>query len=85
MKRIKKLRARTEKYKDRQTGQEKQGYATMGYLLAKDDGTQMVKIDSIPVGFDGWIYFGDLDSKPAQQADQGQQANDGFESEDIPF
>ena len=65
MKRIKRLRARTEKYKDKVTGVEKQGYATVGYLLEKPDGDLVVKIDSIPVIFDGWLFCGDLESQQA--------------------
>lgn len=87
MKRVKTLRARTDKYTDRQTGQEKQGYTTMGYMLQKDDGTTMLKVDSIPVNFDGWIFLGDLESKPAKEAMQkpAQPAQEDFEDKDIPF
>lgn len=91
MKRVATLRARTEKYTDRQTGQEKQGYTTMGFILQKDDGTRMFKIDSIPVGFDGWVFEGELQSKAAtdqmQPAQSGQQApakQEAFD-DDIPF
>jgi len=73
MKRIKRLRARTEKYNDKQTGQEKQGYATVGYLLEKDDGELVIKIDSIPVIFDGWLFCGDLESQQALQNSGMQQ------------
>ena len=95
MKRIKRMRARTEKYKDRNTGQEKQGYITCGYLLEKDDGDLVVKLDSIPVGFDGWLFAGDLESKQALQnsgmqaqprpQNQQQQQQQGEFDDDIPF
>lgn len=65
MRRVKKLRAQTGTYTDRQTGQEKKAYTTIGYLLQKEDGSQMVKIDSIPVEFTGWVYFGDLETQQA--------------------
>jgi hypothetical protein len=63
MRRIKRLRTPTEKYNDRQTGQEKQGYASIGYLLEKEDGDLVMKIDTVPVGFSGWIYCGDLETQ----------------------
>ena len=67
MKRTHTLRCRTEKYKDRQTGQEKQGYMTVGHVLEKPDGTVMLKIDSLPIGFDGWLFHGEL---PTQNVNQ---------------
>jgi hypothetical protein len=95
MKRIKRLRARTEKYKDKNTGEEKQGYLTVGYLLEKPDGDLVVKMDSIPVIFDGWLFCGDLESKQALQnsgmqqqpraQSQPQQQQAEFPEEDIPF
>jgi hypothetical protein len=63
MKRIKRLRTPTEKYTDRQTGAEKQGYSSIGYLLEREDGDLVMKIDTIPVGFSGWIYCGDLETQ----------------------
>lgn len=76
MKRVHTLRARTEKYTDRQTGQEKQGYTTAGYILAKEDGSWVYKLDAIPVNFDGWLFAGDLPTKqvPTVNTGQGQVA-----------
>ena len=87
MKPIKNLVAVTGKYTDR-NGQEKNQYTPCGKLLARDDGSMCVKIDSIPVGFTGWLNCYDLDDRkqeqkpaPAQQAPQQQPAFD----DDIPF
>ncbi len=95
MKRVKTLRAKTGTYKDKETGQDKNAYQTIGYALDGDKG-KMLKIDSIPVNFDGWVYFGDLESKPAQQAaapsqrqasspQQHAQPGADFPEDDIPF
>lgn len=89
MKRTHTLRARTESYKDRQTGQERQGYMTVGHVLQKPDGTVMLKIDSLPVNFDGWLFHGELPERKIHDqlqgkdaaAEQSQQKID----DDIPF
>jgi hypothetical protein len=91
MKRIKRLRARTEKYKDKTTGEEKQGYITCGYLLEKPDGDLVVKMDSVPVIFDGWLFCGDLESQQAlansgmKEQPRAQQQHQGNFDEDVPF
>jgi hypothetical protein len=80
VKRINTLRAKTGTYTDRQTGKEKNSYMTVGYVLEKD-GDEIIKIDAIPVDFNGWLYRGDLPSKQ----DQAPQQGGDFASEDIPF
>ena len=87
-KRVKLLRAKTGTYTDRNTGQEKTSYATIGSYLKKDDGTPMLKLDTIPVDFDGWVYFGDLpEARPTQQetSQPQQQATQQFHDDTIPF
>lgn len=69
MKRINTLRAKTGTYTDQQTGAEKTSYMTIGHVLQGDRG-QSIKIDSIPVNWDGWAYVGDLESQRAKQAAQ---------------
>ena len=82
MRRIKLLRAATGEYKDRNTGEMKMGYTTIGSLLEGDKG-KMLKIDSIPVGFNGWVYFGDLPSDQVKKNAQPEGAD--FPDDDIPF
>ena len=88
MKPIKKLVAVTGKYTDR-NGQEKSQYTTCGKLLARDDGSMCVKIDTIPVGFTGWLNCYDLDDRkqaPAQQAQPPQAPQQQPDlDDDIPF
>ena len=89
MKRTHTLRARTERYKDRQTGQERQGYMTVGHVLEKPDGSVMLKLDSLPVNFDGWMFYGELPEKRLHKdAAQGKEAAANQQadmSDDIPF
>jgi hypothetical protein len=91
-KRVKLLRAKTGTYTDRQSGQEKNSYATIGSVLQRDDGTVMYKFDTVPVNWDGWCYPADLpEVKPDQQDQQNsrpqqqpQQQGVSFD-DDIPF
>ena len=46
-------------YKDRKTGQEKTSWLTIGKVFQKDDGNLSLKLDSIPVNFNGWVSFFD--------------------------
>lgn len=45
-----------EKYTDRE-GNEKTRYVNIGGLFTRDDGSMTAKLESIPVGFNGWINF----------------------------
>lgn len=45
-----------EKYTDRD-GNEKTRYLNVGALFARDDGSQTMKLESLPIGFNGWINF----------------------------
>ena len=55
MNKIGDLCANMGKYKDRQTGEEKNSWKNCGALWQRDDGSQVVKMDMIPVGFSGWL------------------------------
>jgi len=91
MKPIKKAVVTTGKYTDRKTGQEKNQYLTVGKLLQREDGSLCLKLDAIPVGFDGWINFYDLDIDQAKQGmAQAKKAaepvsTDPFTDDDLPF
>jgi hypothetical protein len=74
----------TGEYTDRQTGQTKKQYRTVGAVLQSDDGKLSLKLELMPtVGFNGWINF--YPPKPRGQAPQ-QAASDGFDDDrEIPF
>ena len=87
MKRVHTLRAKVGTYTDQQTGAEKNSYRTIGYVLQGDKG-MMIKMDTIPMNWEGWAYFGDLESKPAQQAASAPAQSgpsDFQEDADLPF
>ena len=52
-------------------GQEKKKYQTVGTLFIYDDGGMSIKLDSIPVGFDGKlsVYDRDENRKPNARTD----------------
>lgn len=45
-----------EKYFDRE-GNEKTRYINVGALFTRDDGSMTMKLESVPIGFTGWINF----------------------------
>jgi hypothetical protein len=69
-----------EKYTDRD-GNEKTRYINVGSLLARDDGSMTLKLESLPIGFNGWINF--YEPKPKDGA-RPQQRQATTEDED-PF
>ena len=54
--------------------QQKKKYTTVGTLFVYDDGGMSIKLDSIPVGFDGKlaVYDRDKQERPSQQTSQYQ-------------
>ena len=46
----------SEKYTDRE-GNEKTRYTNLGSLLERDDGSLTLKLESLPIGFTGWVNF----------------------------
>lgn len=46
----------------------KKVWTKCGVLLIKDNGKQSIKIDTIPVGFDGWLVVGDDDKVEGDKA-----------------
>lgn len=63
-------------YTDR-SGKEKTSWLTIGKVIEKKDGTLSLKIDSIPVAFDGWVQFFD---PPADDKNKQPKLDD-----DVPF
>lgn len=85
-----------EKYTDRE-GNEKTRYVNVGALLQRDDGSMTLKLEAVPVGFNGWINFYEPKPKdgeqrqerpqraaPARQAPAAQDFADD-DLEDVPF
>lgn len=76
-----------EKYTDRD-GNEKTRFINMGALFQRDDGSMCAKIESIPVGFTGWVSFyeprdkqqSERPQRPQRSAPPADEPND-----DIPF
>lgn len=77
-----------EKYTDRD-GNEKTRYVNVGALFTRDDGSMTLKLESIPVNFNGWINFyapKDQASDRRPQRPQRQSAPaDDFADDIIPF
>jgi Single-stranded DNA-binding protein len=81
-----------EKYTDRE-GNEKTRYVNVGALFARDDGSLTMKLEAVPVGFNGWINFYEPKPKdgeaPRQERSRPQRsaapAGDGFADDAIPF
>ena len=72
------IKARSGKYTDK-AGNEKTSYITVGHLI-EANGSEKIKIDSLPINFDGWLFFAELPS--ATTATRGQL---GDPNDDIPF
>jgi hypothetical protein len=81
-----------EKYTDKD-GNEKTRYVNVGVLFTRDDGSLTMKLEAIPVGFNGWINF--YEPKPQEGGGKGERerpqrtgggnARGGAPDDDIPF
>ena len=85
MKRVKRIVATVGKYTDNRTGQEKSRYHTLGTVLERPDGSQCIKLDSIPINadWDGWASLYDIDESRDQ--DRGAPKPPPVDDDDIPF
>lgn len=71
-----------EKYTDRE-GNEKTRYVNIGVLFTRDDGSLTAKLESVPVGFNGWInFYVPKDDAKGKPAGNREQSHDG---DRIPF
>ncbi len=59
-----------EKYTTRD-GEEKTRFVNMGAVFERDDGSLCAKIESLPVGFTGWVNF--YEPREREQTHGGQQ------------
>lgn len=69
-------------------GQEKNRYLNIGSVIGTKNGF-MLKLESVPVGWDGWAYLNDPKPRDGQEAPR-QQANTAprqhaAQDDDIPF
>ena len=82
-----------DKYTDRD-GNEKTRYVNVGALFARDDGSMTMKLEAVPVGFNGWINFYEPKPRDGEQRQERTRpartaapaadfADDGIDS--IPF
>ena len=80
---LKEIVAIVGKYTDRE-GKEKNQYQNMGKLIETQGGKQMIKIDVIPIGWDGWAYLNDIRPKDSQK-NEAVNSSPEVDSSDIPF
>lgn len=82
-----------EKYRDR-NGDEKTRFVNVGAVFERDDGTLCAKLESIPVGFTGWLNLfepRERDDKPQRQAPQQRsepytgKPREASDEDDLPF
>lgn len=81
-----------EKYTDRE-GNEKTRFINIGALFTRDDGSMTMKLESLPVGFNGWVNFYEPKPKDGEQRQSRPQRGgttkpartDDFEDETVPF
>lgn len=87
-----------EKYTDRD-GNEKTRYVNMGVLFQRDDGSMFAKIETIPVGFTGWVNFYEPRDEDGNKAERPRRvarpqrtaapptagSPGAFDDDDIPF
>jgi len=71
----------TEKYEDRQTGEERKKHTKLGAVFERDDGSLCAKI------LDSWVNF--YPPKERRQSSHNQSKSNGFQTDDmmddIPF
>jgi len=78
----KQLKAKAGTYVNKQ-GEEKTRYVNVGVLLETGKG-EMLKIEALPIPFDGWIYFSDLEKKEVGQNPTA-RASAELDNQDVPF
>lgn len=82
--RTKVIKARSGKYTDK-AGNEKTSYITVGHLI-EANGSEKIKIDSLPINFDGWLFFAELPQAGIPASQGGIPAyRHGEPNDDIPF
>lgn len=80
---IYRVAAITGTYKDSE-GNEKKRYADLGVVMDTKNGP-MLKIEQVPVGWDGWAYLNEPKDKEAKKPAQTKPSADPFDDENLPF
>lgn len=81
MPRIAVLKAKNGTYTDKKTGQQKTSYMIVGSVIEGSNG-RSYKLDSIPCGFDGWLFEADL---PEKRDFGGSKSIPAPAEDDVPF
>ena len=85
------IRAKIRTYKDKQTGEDKHVYATIGTAWADEDGGGTISLDMIPLNWDGKAWMNipkGRDDRPLKQHEVIEAAadiNDKTDLSAIPF
>lgn len=75
-------------YKDKATGEEKKRWVKCGVVMETSSGGMALKLESLPVKFDGWLQFyvpKQKDDKQQSNAAPAPQQNAGNIDDNIPF
>jgi hypothetical protein len=64
------------------SGQEKTSWLTIGKVIEKQNGSLTLKLDCVPVAFDGWVQFFD---PPKDDEKQRPSFNQKSLKDDVPF
>lgn len=81
MPRIAVLKAKNGTYTDKKTGQQKTSYTIVGSVIESSNG-RSYKLDTVPVGFDGWLFEADLPEKREYGVSKSASAP---ADDDVPF
>lgn len=77
-------KAKNGTYKDK-NGEEKVRWHHMGVCFQNDNGQLSIKMDSIPLNWNGWVSLFEPRPKDGQQASAPAQAAPAIADDDIPF
>jgi hypothetical protein len=72
----------TGKYTD-SNGEEKSRYMNIGAVIQTKNGF-MLKLEGVPVGWDGWAYLNEPQAKEQKPASKGQQRRGNSDFDDGP-
>jgi hypothetical protein len=78
------VKAKNGSYKDR-NGEEKVRWHHMGVCFQNDKGQLSLKIDSLPLNWDGWVSLFEPKPKDGQQASAPSAPANTITDDDIPF